>query len=276
MCPLQCLEWLSQQVLRNKLVQTWALQDLPNWVETYLLAHNNGRVRHAAATLLVALVPNRGFQQVREQVGIRPHAPRNGFERRHSRMRSFAMQNVRSSRSFVNASSDSRELVLNDDDLAILHTIFKHLLCLLERAKIYTGDAARNQLRAHVAQIDGNLSRAAADAFADVQAHGHAKLVSYFNVMSHFLISRREKLLFTPHFSRFWDIFQPRISEPAIAQYNNKQAILYFWYQACVDCPENVQLIVNNSYVAKNIAYIYILRVITTFYGVILLPGMSS
>ena len=57
MCPLQCLEWLSQQVLRNKLVQTWALQDLPNWVETYLLAHNNGRVRHAAATLLVALVP---------------------------------------------------------------------------------------------------------------------------------------------------------------------------------------------------------------------------
>ena len=62
-CPQQCLEWLAQQVTRNKLAHTWVLQNMEMWVEMYLMAHHNIRVRNAAAMLLVALVPNNNFRQ---------------------------------------------------------------------------------------------------------------------------------------------------------------------------------------------------------------------
>lgn len=39
------------------------------------------------------------------------------------------------------------------------------------------------------------------------------------------------------------------------------QAMLLFWHQVCVDCPENVRLIVTNPQVTKNIAFNYILYV---------------
>lgn len=53
--------------------------------------------------------------------------------------------------------------------------------------------------------------------------------------------------------------FQPKLSEPAIATNHNKQALLTFWYNMCVDCPENVRLVVQNPVVTKNIAFNYIL-----------------
>lgn len=52
---------------------------------------------------------------------------------------------------------------------------------------------------------------------------------------------------------------QPKLSEPAIATNHNKQALLSFWYNMCVDCPENVRLVVQNPVVTKNIAFNYIL-----------------
>lgn len=52
---------------------------------------------------------------------------------------------------------------------------------------------------------------------------------------------------------------QPKLSEPAIATNHNKQALLSFWYNVCVDCPENVRLVVQNPVVTKNIAFNYIL-----------------
>ena len=89
--------------------------------------------------------------------------------------------------------------------------------------------------------------------------HGTAKLVAYFNVMTYCLISRAEKHMFTRYFGDLWNIFQPRLSEPAIAQHSNKQALLHFWHQVCLDCPDNVKLIVANHHVTKNIAFNYIL-----------------
>lgn len=52
---------------------------------------------------------------------------------------------------------------------------------------------------------------------------------------------------------------QPKLSEPAIATNHNKQALLSFWYNVCVDCSENVRLVVQNPAVTKNIAFNYIL-----------------
>lgn len=59
------------------------------------------------------------------------------------------------------------------------------------------------------------------------------------------------------YFSIF--LFQPKLSEPAIATNHNKQALLSFWYNVCVECPENVRLVVQNPVVTKNIAFNYIL-----------------
>ena len=63
-CPQQSLEWLSTQVMRNKLAHAWTLQNMEVWVEAFLMSHNNPRVRNAAAFLLVALVPSNHFRQV--------------------------------------------------------------------------------------------------------------------------------------------------------------------------------------------------------------------
>ncbi|XP_059475180.1 ubiquitin carboxyl-terminal hydrolase 34 [Neocloeon triangulifer] len=64
LCPQSSLEWLTVQVPRNKLAASWVLDSLDKWLEPYLLAHNNQRVRTAAANLLVALVPNANFKTV--------------------------------------------------------------------------------------------------------------------------------------------------------------------------------------------------------------------
>ena len=253
-CPLPSLEWISSQVMRNPHIQKWALTDMPHWVETYLLAHNNARVRQAAGSILIALVPNRAFQ-MREQVRPRLQEPVHAFLRHV--VTSLPLQTMRTSRSFMSPTKESRDLALTDEDVAILHTIYKHLLQLLERARIYAGSLQRKQSvhdRIALRYLPYMNSLC-----PDAAIHGHSKLTSYFSVMCHFLVSRREKLMFAQYFGHFWEIFHPRITEPAISQYNNKQALLHFWYQVCLDCPENVQIIVNKSYVAKNIAYIYIL-----------------
>jgi hypothetical protein len=38
---------------------------------------------------------------------------------------------------------------------------------------------------------------------------------------------------------------------------------MYFWYQACIDCPENIKHIITNPHVCKQIAYNYISRFLT-------------
>jgi len=65
--------------------------------------------------------------------------------------------------------------------------------------------------------------------------------------------------MLVPYFVDLWNLFQPKLSEPPIAVNHNKQALLVFWHQACIDCPENVRCIVNSPQVIKNIAFNYIL-----------------
>lgn len=98
--PSQCLDWLAVQTPRNKLAHSWVLQNMENWVERFLLAHNYPRVRtcnithphthtyliiifiifityisadvnepcvcvsSAAAYLLVSLIPSNSFRQM--------------------------------------------------------------------------------------------------------------------------------------------------------------------------------------------------------------------
>jgi len=45
LCPSATLEWLGTQVPRNPIVQQWCLQSKETWVEHFLMANNNQRVR---------------------------------------------------------------------------------------------------------------------------------------------------------------------------------------------------------------------------------------
>lgn len=125
----------------------------------------------------------------------------------------------------------TRDLPLSPDTTVVLHQVYNVLLGLLSRAKLYV----------------------------DAAVHGTTKLVPYFSFMTYCLISKTEKLMFSTYFMDLWNLFQPKLSEPAIATNHNKQALLSFWYNVCVDCPENVRLIVQNPVVTKNIAFNYIL-----------------
>uniref|UniRef100_W5NGU5 Ubiquitin carboxyl-terminal hydrolase 34 n=1 Tax=Lepisosteus oculatus TaxID=7918 RepID=W5NGU5_LEPOC len=197
--PSQCLDWLAVQTPRNKLAHSWVLQNMENWVERFLLAHNYPRVRTSAAYLLVSLIPSNSFRQM-----------------------------FRSTRSLH---IPTRDLPLSPDTTVVLHQVYNVLLGLLSRAKLYV----------------------------DAAVHGTTKLVQYFSFMTYCLISKTEKLMFSSYFMDLWNLFQPKLSEPAIATNHNKQALLSFWYNVCVDCPENVRLIVQNPVVTKNIAFNYIL-----------------
>ncbi|KAJ4921880.1 hypothetical protein JOQ06_022023, partial [Pogonophryne albipinna] len=192
--PSQCLDWLAVQTPRNKLAHSWVLQNMENWVERFLLAHNYPRVRTSAAYLLVSLIPSNSFRQM-----------------------------FRSTRSLH---LPTRELPLSPDTTVVLHQVYNLLLGLLGRAKLYV----------------------------DASVHGTTKLVQYFSFMTYCLISKTEKLMFSGYFMDLWNLFQP-----AIATNHNKQALLSFWYNMCVDCPENVRLVVQNPVVTKNIAFNYIL-----------------
>lgn len=198
-CPQPCLEWMSSQVTRNKLASHWLLNQMESWVEPYLIASNNVRVRNAAACLLVSLVPSNHFRQT-----------------------FVATRRIL---------SPQKEISISTEGILVLHQIYNHLLNLLQRAKVY----------------------------ADSQSHGTTKLLSYFTVLTYCLITREEKLMFSSYFGDLWQLFQPRLCEPQISMHHNKQALLYFWYQVCQDCPENIKLIVTNPHVCKQIAYNYIL-----------------
>ncbi|XP_037090627.1 ubiquitin carboxyl-terminal hydrolase puf-like, partial [Pollicipes pollicipes] len=125
----------------------------------------------------------------------------------------------------------SAELPLAADALAVLHQVYRCLLRLLKPARVYT----------------------------DVQLHGNMKLVQYFQLMQHCVVSRAEKLMFSPYTADLWTLFHPKLSEPSIAAHHNKQALLMFWCTVCIDCAENVQLIVTNPHITKNIGFNYIL-----------------
>ena len=52
--------------------------------------------------------------------------------------------------------------------------------------------------------------------YIDISCHGINKLVSYFSVMTHLLLSKQEKLLLSPYFTDLWQLFHPKLSEPSI------------------------------------------------------------
>ncbi|XP_078316021.1 ubiquitin carboxyl-terminal hydrolase 34-like isoform X4 [Crassostrea virginica] len=130
-----------------------------------------------------------------------------------------------------NLLSPHKEMTMSTEAIIVLHQIYEHLLSLLVRARLY----------------------------ADAQNHGTTKLISYFAVLTFCLISKTEKLMFNKYFLDLWNLFQPKLCEPQISMHHNKQALLFFWYQVCLDCPENIKSIVSNSSVCKQIAYNYIL-----------------
>lgn len=134
-------------------------------------------------------------------------------------------------RSTRSLTTPGREMPLGPEATGVLHRVYQALLALLPCARPY----------------------------ADAQLHGTTKLVPYFGLLSHCLVSRAEKLMFSPYFQDLWAIYQPRLSEPAIATNHNKQVLLAFWHAACVGCPENARLVVQSTSVARNIAFNYIL-----------------
>ncbi|XP_072930018.1 ubiquitin carboxyl-terminal hydrolase puf isoform X2 [Epargyreus clarus] len=99
----------------------------------------------------------------------------------------------------------------------------------------------------------------AARKYTDIASHGTMKLTAYFGVMSYCVVGRGEKLLFGAYFNDLWDLYHPGISEPSVAVHPNKQALLTFWHAVSVDCPENVQIAINNPRVNKHFAFNYIL-----------------
>ncbi|XP_053660566.1 ubiquitin carboxyl-terminal hydrolase puf [Anopheles marshallii] len=201
-CPQSALDWLAVQAPRNKIVHNWILQSADSWVERFLLAHGNARVRNAAAYLLVSLVPSQSF--------------RNNYRATsHHKLSMHVFQH--------------REI--SCEAQLILHTILNLLLLLLRSARNYT----------------------------DINLHSTTKFTAYFNLLTYCLVSKTEKLMVGPHLRSLWDLFHPRLSEPAVPAHHNKQALLAFWYQATLDCPENASLVANCPDITRNIAFNYIL-----------------
>ncbi|EDW39044.1 GL13871 [Drosophila persimilis] len=113
-CPQSVLDWLSLQATKNKIAHAWILQSAEQWLEQFLLAHDNTRVRNAAAFLLVALVPSQPF--------------RANF-RAHSQHKLLAL-NPHSYRD------------INSEAQVVLHQVITLLLRLLRPARVYADIAS--------------------------------------------------------------------------------------------------------------------------------------
>uniref|UniRef100_A0A1I8NBN6 ubiquitinyl hydrolase 1 n=1 Tax=Musca domestica TaxID=7370 RepID=A0A1I8NBN6_MUSDO len=109
-CPQSALDWLAFQAPKNKIAHAWILQSADTWVEQYLLAHHNSRVRNAAAYLLVSLVPSQPFR---------------------------ANFRIHSLHKLSSSSSSHVYRELNNDAQIILHNIINLLLRLLRPARAY-------------------------------------------------------------------------------------------------------------------------------------------
>ncbi|XP_055381002.1 ubiquitin carboxyl-terminal hydrolase puf [Condylostylus longicornis] len=107
-CPQSALDWLAVQAPRNKIIHAWILQSAESWVEQFLMAHNNSRVRNAASFLLVSLVPSQSFR---------------------TNYRSHSLHKL---------VSNAQHRELNSDAQIILHNIINLLLRLLRAARVYT------------------------------------------------------------------------------------------------------------------------------------------
>eukprot|EP00095_Tigriopus_kingsejongensis_P002851 maker-scaffold442_size170051-snap-gene-0.33 protein:Tk02851 transcript:maker-scaffold442_size170051-snap-gene-0.33-mRNA-1 annotation:"hypothetical protein TcasGA2_TC009817" len=103
--PQAALEWLSLQVARNRYVQTWLLSTMDTWVEPYLMAHPNQKVRNAAAFLVVSLVPSPHFRQAFRSTRAMPLS--------------------------------IRESLLTREETEPLHQVLEYLFSLLPNAKNY-------------------------------------------------------------------------------------------------------------------------------------------
>eukprot|EP00794_Sanderia_malayensis_P020521 gene20521-22540_t len=104
------IDWLTSQVPRNKIAHRWVLHNMSHWVEKYLIADSNPRIRNGAAFLLVSLVPN-------------PHFPQ-AF-----RARGFAQP--------------QKEWKMSQETKVVLHKIYVYLLELLKGLRKYC-DASQN------------------------------------------------------------------------------------------------------------------------------------
>ncbi|XP_034127627.1 ubiquitin carboxyl-terminal hydrolase puf isoform X1 [Drosophila guanche] len=113
-CPQSVLDWLSLQATKNKIAHAWILQSAEQWLEQFLLAHDNTRVRNAAAFLLVALVPSQPF--------------RANF-RAHSQHKLLALN--------PNSYRD-----INSEAQVVLHQVITLLLRLLRPARVYADIAS--------------------------------------------------------------------------------------------------------------------------------------
>lgn len=83
-------------------------------------------------------------------------------------------------------------------------------------------------------------------------------------------------LQFGPYLTDLWHVFYPKLSEPGIPVNQNKQALLIYWHQVLVDCPENVQLMLQNNSILKNLPFNYILWVKLSWTNLVGFRGGSS
>lgn len=112
-CPQSALDWLALQAPRNKIAHAWILQTVESWIETFLLAHNNARVRYAAAFLLISLVPSQSF-------------------------RANYRVNQNNKMVVVNATLAISNREINAECQAIIHKVLHTLLGLLKSCKVYS------------------------------------------------------------------------------------------------------------------------------------------
>lgn len=167
----------------------------------------------------------------------------------------------------------TRELPLSPDTTLVLHQVYNLLLGLLGRAKLYVDASVHGTTK--LVQYFSFMTYCLISKTEKLMFSGYfMDLWNLFQVRPcwfstsrtsglqiHFISFNECEICFSlvGFFSFHSLLFQPKLSEPAIATNHNKQALLSFWYNVCVDCPENVRLVVQNPVVTKNIAFNYIL-----------------
>lgn len=247
--PYHTLQWLASVCYANNKIQEWLLENMSLWVKPLLIHHKQTNIRFSAAILLANLIPNRNFRETftSNRNMLVPFKNQNA----NSSLLNLA-SNSTSSSSIVSSYNQFSELNYEFDSeecKQVLHKIIKYLFSIMEDLGQYVGANEKNNINSK--EKDGGAFPVTTE--NKLSSVGN-RLVQYFTFLTYCMSSNDEKRLFSTYnqtMDKFWSlVYYPYIANNHVCMNLNKQVAVHFFYQALLNCNENIEHILEQTTVS--------------------------
>lgn len=263
LAPYNTLQWLASVCYANRPIQEWLLDNMSLWVKPLLVNHKQTNIRFSAAILLANLVPNRSFRETftSNRNMLVPFNPSSNNS--SNSLLNLTANNSPSNNSSVHSGYNQPAELNYDFDSEncknILHRIIKYLFSIIDELGQFVGNVKS------VVNDSKNNSTNSKDSSAPTSGNEGStgvtklpttsnRLVQYFTFLIYCMSSRAEKRLFSQYqqtMDKFWtNVYYPHIANNHVCVNLNKQVAVHFFFQALLNCEENVAHVLQTKLVS--------------------------